>query len=215
MKKSKREKEKEAAEAKRKMEEEHAAKAYAEFLDAFDADDNAPARRSTKSSTFVRSSRDSGAAYAPSGPPRSEAHSRSMRAFEPSKVCCALIGCGHPYMTAVSFSSSRAKAERQTRHGCLLRRDQKVRPELHNTRVRRLITALCRDQADREARFARNCKFAAWVFLSDADFSAKPTRGLQPLWQVSFSLFLTTGMVHNIFQPMKDRVEAKTEVTQG
>jgi hypothetical protein len=128
VKKSKREKEKEAAEAKRKMEEEHAAKAYAEFLDAFDADDNAPARRSAKSSSFVRSSRDSGAAYAPSGPSRSEAHSRPMRAFEPSKVCCPITERGHPYMTAVSVSPSCAEAERQTRYGCLLRRDQEVRP---------------------------------------------------------------------------------------
>jgi U2-associated protein SR140 len=137
VKKSKREKEKEAADAKRKMEEEHAAKAYAEFLDAFDADDGAPARRNAKSRTFVRSSRDSGTAYAPSGPsPRSEVHSRSMRAFEQSKVCCPITESGHPYMTAVSVSSSCAEAERQTRYGCLLRRDQEVRPELHNTRVR-------------------------------------------------------------------------------
>ena len=136
MKKSKREKEREAAEAKRKTEEEHAAKAYAEFLDAFDADDNAPARRSTKSSTFVRSSRDSGTTYTPSGPSRSDAHSRSMRAFEPSKVCCPITERGHPYMTAVSVSSSCAEAERQTRHGCLLRRDQEVRLELPNTRAR-------------------------------------------------------------------------------
>jgi U2-associated protein SR140 len=87
VKKSKREKEKEAAEAKQKEEEEHAAKAYAEFLDAFDADDSAPARRSSKTGSFVRSSRDSGAAYTPSGLSRTEAHPRSMRAFEPSKVC--------------------------------------------------------------------------------------------------------------------------------
>jgi hypothetical protein len=136
VKKSKREKEREAAEAKRKMEEEHAAKAYAEFLDAFDADDNAPARRSAKSSAFVRSSRESGAVYAPSGPHRPDAHSRSMRAFEQSKVCCPITGRGHPYMTAVSVSSSCAEAERQTRHGCFLRRDQEVRPELPNTRAR-------------------------------------------------------------------------------
>jgi U2-associated protein SR140 len=87
VKKSKREKEKEAAEAKRKEEEEHAAKAYAEFLDAFDADEGAPARRSAKSSNFVRSSRDSGAAYTPSGLSRSDMDSRSMRAFEQSKLC--------------------------------------------------------------------------------------------------------------------------------
>ena len=123
VKKSKREKEKEAAEAKRREEEEHAAKAYAEFLDAFDADDNAPARRSAKSSSFVRSSRDSGAAYTPSGLSRPEAHSRSMRAFEQSKVCWAITQGGHPYMTAVSVSSSCAETERQTRYGCLLRRD--------------------------------------------------------------------------------------------
>ena len=87
--KSKREKEKEAAEAKRKEEEEQAAKAYAEFLDAFDADDNnnnSSARRGAKSSSFVRSSRDSGAVYAPSGPSRVHAQPRSMRAFEQSKV---------------------------------------------------------------------------------------------------------------------------------
>lgn len=89
--KSKREKEKEAAEAKRKEEEEQAAKAYAEFLDAFDADENANARRASKSSSFVRSSRDSGAAYTPSGPSRSHAHPRSMRAFEQSKVRCAIF----------------------------------------------------------------------------------------------------------------------------
>jgi U2-associated protein SR140 len=126
VKKSKREKEKEAAEAKRREEEEHAAKAYAEFLDAFDADEGAvgaPARRSAKSSSFVRSSRDSGAAYTPSGPSRPEAHSRSMRAFEPSKVCRPISEGDHPYMTAVSVSSSCTKAERQTRYGRLLRRD--------------------------------------------------------------------------------------------
>jgi U2-associated protein SR140 len=123
VKKSKREKEKEAAEAKRKEEEEHAAKAYAEFLDAFDADEGAPARRSAKSSNFVRSSRDSGAAYTPSGLSRSDMHSRSMRAFEQSKVCLPITERGHPYMTAVSVSPSCAKAERQTRYGCLLRRD--------------------------------------------------------------------------------------------
>jgi U2-associated protein SR140 len=124
VKKSKREKEKEAAEAKRREEEEQAAKAYAEFLDAFDADEAAaPARRSAKSSSFVRSSKDSGAAYTPSGLSRSDMHSRSMRAFEQSKVCWSITEGGHPYMTAVSVSSSCAKAERQTRYGCLLRRD--------------------------------------------------------------------------------------------
>lgn len=123
VKKSKREKEKEAAEAKRKEEEEHAAKAYAEFLDAFDADDSAPPRRSSKSSSFIRSSKDSGTAYTPSGFSRSDAHSRPMRAFELSKVCQSVYERDIFYMTAVSVSSSCAKAERQTCYGCLFRRD--------------------------------------------------------------------------------------------
>ena len=123
MKKSKREKEKEAAEAKRKEEEEHAAKAYAEFLDAFDADDSAPPRRSSKSSSFVRPSKDSGAAYIPSGLSRSDAHSRPMRAFEASKVCQPIHEHDIHYMTSVSVSSSCAKAEGQTCHGCFLGRD--------------------------------------------------------------------------------------------
>jgi U2-associated protein SR140 len=121
--KSKREKEKEAAEAKRKEEEEHAAKAYAEFLDAFEADDTGTARRSGKSSGFVRSSRDSGVAYTPSGFARSDVHPRSMRAFEPSKVCLPVNEHGHVYIIAVPFSSSRAEAEGQTGNGCILRRD--------------------------------------------------------------------------------------------
>ena len=125
VKKSKREKERDAAEAKRREEEEQAAKAYAEFLDAFEADDGAgaPARRSAKSSSFVRSSKDSGAAYTPSGPSRPEAHTRPMRAFEDSKVCWPITEDGHPYMTAVSVSASCTKAERQTRYGCLPRRN--------------------------------------------------------------------------------------------
>ena len=84
--KSKREKEKEAADAKRREEEEQAAKAYAEFIDAFDADDSGSARRGGKTTGFVRSSRDSGAAYTPIGSSRSHGQFRSMRAFEPSRV---------------------------------------------------------------------------------------------------------------------------------
>jgi U2-associated protein SR140 len=121
--KSKREKEKEAAEAKRKEEEEQAAKAYAEFLDAFDADDSGVARRSGKSSGFVRSSRDSGVAYTPTALARSDVQPRSMRAFEPSKVCLPVNEHGHIYIIAVSFSSCRTEAERQTGNGCILGRD--------------------------------------------------------------------------------------------
>ncbi|KAI9508225.1 hypothetical protein F5148DRAFT_1198407 [Russula earlei] len=122
VKKSKREKEKEAAEVKRKEEEEQAAKAYAEFLDAFDADDSAPARRSAKSSNFVRSSRDSGAAYTPSGYSRSDAPSRSMRAFELSK-------------SPSPPAAPRPKGKRA---------------------MDAFLEEIKRDQADREARFARS-----------------------------------------------------------
>jgi len=58
--KSKREKEKEAAEIKRKEEEEHAAKAYAEFLETFEGGGD-----DAKKKGFVRSSTDSGVAYLP------------------------------------------------------------------------------------------------------------------------------------------------------
>ena len=206
------------AEAKRKMEEEQAAKAYAEFLDAFDADDNAPARRSAKSSTFVRSSRDSGAAYAPSGaisvgcafPFHACTFSR------PSKVCCPITERGHPYMTAVSVSSSCTEAERQTRHGCLLRRDQEVRPELQQYSCSSYLSQCCEGIRQTErlgflGTVSSQCGFSSPMLI----FPAKPTHGLQPLWQVSFRLFITAWKIHIVFQPMKDRVEAKTEVTRG
>ncbi|KAI0745783.1 hypothetical protein C8Q76DRAFT_40537 [Earliella scabrosa] len=61
--KSKREKEKEAAEAKRREEEENAAKAYAEFLDAFQGEGS---DRRKSGSTFVKAGQDSGSTYAPS-----------------------------------------------------------------------------------------------------------------------------------------------------
>lgn len=53
--KSRREKDKEAAEAKKKEEEENAARAYAEFLDAFDGEDIAKRKTGT---SFVRASGD-------------------------------------------------------------------------------------------------------------------------------------------------------------
>lgn len=60
--KSRREKEKEAAEAKKREEEESAAKAYAEFLDAFESED---AGKKKSGSNFVKASTDSNAAYTP------------------------------------------------------------------------------------------------------------------------------------------------------
>jgi U2-associated protein SR140 len=80
--KSKREKEKEVAEAKRKEEEENAAKAYAEFIDAFEGEEVQTKRGG---SAFVRSSKEEGREYAPSAA-RSSTTSRSMRAFEKSRV---------------------------------------------------------------------------------------------------------------------------------
>ncbi|KAJ7647071.1 hypothetical protein FB45DRAFT_1051629 [Roridomyces roridus] len=77
--KSRREKEQEAAEAKKREEEASAAKAYAEFLDAFDTDDTA--KRS--GSNFVKA--DSKSAYVPTTKNLSEGTSRSGgRARSPS-----------------------------------------------------------------------------------------------------------------------------------
>ncbi|THH21332.1 hypothetical protein EW146_g180 [Bondarzewia mesenterica] len=77
--KSRREKEKEAAEAKRKEEEENAAKAYAEFIDAFDGE-GASKRQSGPG--FVRSSKDAGGAYDASVQQRLEGLSRATRVME-------------------------------------------------------------------------------------------------------------------------------------
>ncbi|KIJ67954.1 hypothetical protein HYDPIDRAFT_83661 [Hydnomerulius pinastri MD-312] len=75
--KSRREKEKEAAEAKQREEEENAAKAYADFLDAFEGED---AGRRKSGSNFVRASGDSKTPYQPSTKNSREASSRT-RAF--------------------------------------------------------------------------------------------------------------------------------------
>ncbi|KAF7361714.1 hypothetical protein MVEN_00515100 [Mycena venus] len=80
--KSRREKEQEAAEAKKREEEADAAKAYAEFLDTFDTDHSA--RKST--SNFVKA--DSKSAYVPASKDFSEGSSRltSGKARSPSPV---------------------------------------------------------------------------------------------------------------------------------
>ena len=62
--KSRREKEQEVAEAKKREEAAHAAKAYAEFIDAFEGEGGGKAKAG---STFVKSSTESGTAYAPVG----------------------------------------------------------------------------------------------------------------------------------------------------
>jgi len=76
--KSRREKEKEAAEAKKREEEENAAKAYADFLDAFEGED---AGRKKSASTFVRGSGDAKTHYQPSarGTIESSSRTRALR----------------------------------------------------------------------------------------------------------------------------------------
>lgn len=81
MRKSKREKEKEAAEAKRREEEENAAKAYAEFLDTFQGEG---VDRKKAGSTFVRPGQES--VYTPSAR-RPETSSRAQ-AFEEVSLGC-------------------------------------------------------------------------------------------------------------------------------
>jgi U2-associated protein SR140 len=78
--KSRREKEQEAAEAKKREEEEHAAKAYAEFLDAFQGDDAARRKRAT----FVKAGSD-GTEYNPLK--ADEGSSSSIRATTMDRVC--------------------------------------------------------------------------------------------------------------------------------
>ncbi|KAK7472677.1 hypothetical protein VKT23_000790 [Stygiomarasmius scandens] len=78
LRKSRREKEQEAAEAKKREEEINAAKAYAEFLDAFEGDD--VGRKSA--STFVKSSVESASTYIPSMP-RSDRVARALKSPSP------------------------------------------------------------------------------------------------------------------------------------
>ena len=73
MRKSRREKEKEAAEAKKREEEENAVKAYADFLDAFEGEDTGR----KKGSTFVRASGDAKVPYMPSAKSMTETSSRT------------------------------------------------------------------------------------------------------------------------------------------
>lgn len=66
---------------KRKEEEENAAKAYAEFLDAFQGEGS---DRKKAASTFVKAGHDSGSAYVPSVKPKVADTSRAFE--EPSMV---------------------------------------------------------------------------------------------------------------------------------
>ena len=96
MRKSRREKEKDAADAKRREEEENAARAYAEFVDAFEGD----GAKKKAGAGFVRSSADAGGVYAPAAKAPSGSSSRPTAMFERDAEVGALIciiGRSHIY----------------------------------------------------------------------------------------------------------------------
>ncbi|KAJ6499101.1 hypothetical protein C8R45DRAFT_897921 [Mycena sanguinolenta] len=108
--KSRREKEQEAAEAKKREEEADAAKAYAEFLDTFDTDHST--RKSA--SNFVKA--DSKSAYVPATKEFSEGSSRpSGRARSPSPVGPPKPK-GKRAMDAFLEEIKRDQAERETKY---------------------------------------------------------------------------------------------------
>jgi U2-associated protein SR140 len=115
--KSRREKEQEAAEAKKREEEASAAKAYAEFLDTFDADHSA--RKSA--SNFVKA--DSKSAYVPASrdfaPGLSRSSGKARVSITPSWcVYLALKSVACP----VPFSCRKcAKTKGKARDGCFPR----------------------------------------------------------------------------------------------
>jgi U2-associated protein SR140 len=83
--KSRREKEKEAAEAKKREEEESAAKAYADFIDAFEGEG---VDKRKAGSGFVRASDGAKVSYQPpvKGPTESSSRTRPVRSNE-DEVC--------------------------------------------------------------------------------------------------------------------------------
>lgn len=87
--KSRREKELEAAEVKKREEEESAAKAYAEFLDAFEGED---AGKNKTGSNFVKASTESQTAYVPALKHISEGPVRSSRAFNTVSLAINMHG---------------------------------------------------------------------------------------------------------------------------
>ncbi|TFY64109.1 hypothetical protein EVJ58_g2837 [Rhodofomes roseus] len=113
--KSKREKEKEAAEAKRRDEEENAARAYAEFLDAFQGE---AAERKKGGAAFVKAGESS--SYAPAVRGKG-AGSQGMRAFEldamksPSPPPVAPKPKGKRAMDSFLEEIKREQADRESR----------------------------------------------------------------------------------------------------
>lgn len=118
--KSRREKEQEAAEVKKREEEANAAQAYAEFLDAFEGEE---VSRKKTGSMFVKSSADGArVAYNPS-----KALDRPSRALE---RVCRFITLYNPmrscFTLLVALSPSCAKAKGEACDGCILGGNQEV-----------------------------------------------------------------------------------------
>lgn len=117
--KSRREKEQEAAEAKKREEEANAAKAYAEFIDAFDTDDTAK----KSGSNFVKA--DSKSTYVPTSKNVMEGSSRTS-----GKARVSIPVCDIPFpksVVPVSFSCGKcSETKGKTSHGCFSRGDKKV-----------------------------------------------------------------------------------------
>lgn len=123
--KSRREKEKEAAEARKKEEEESAARAYAEFLDAFDGEDVGKRKTGT---SFVRASGDSSTKtpYQPSSKDVPETITMTAKAFreEMEEVHKGSLFCHRWLTTFLAISSTCCpQAQRQTCNGCFPRRN--------------------------------------------------------------------------------------------
>ncbi|KAH7888538.1 hypothetical protein F5I97DRAFT_711635 [Phlebopus sp. FC_14] len=115
--KSRREKEKEAAEAKKREEEENAAKAYVDFLDAFEGED---VSRRKAGSGFVRASGDAKMPYQPSTKSSVETSSRA-KAFreemeDPSPQTSAPKPKGKRAMDSFLEEIKREQALREARY---------------------------------------------------------------------------------------------------
>lgn len=119
MRKSRREKEQEAAEARRREEEERAARAYAEFVDAFEGDGAKP----KAGGGFVRAGAETGVAYAPQqSKPAREATSRTSAMFErDDEVSYISHGCRNAEIKGPlpPGGAHIRPEERETSYGCI------------------------------------------------------------------------------------------------
>lgn len=93
-------------------------------------------------------------------------------------------------MTTVSVSSCDTPAERKTCHGCLLRGDQEVRSKrISHAHSPCSLLFYKRDQADREARFARSCKLMPSFATTDTNFTSQSSCSIRDCYG-RFVLFL-------------------------